>query len=141
MLKVKVFTVGKNKESWIKSGINEYEKRLKSTMQFEWIFLKTMPKLEEMVLKEKFFICLDVVGKELDSIKFSQIVFDFFEKNNSKISFVIGDANGLTSSLKKNSFYNISLSKLTFTHQMTRLILIEQLYRAEQIVKNTQYQK
>jgi len=141
MLKVKVFTVGKNKDAWIKDCMNEYEKRLSNTMQFEWIFFKTITQLENSVLNEKIFICLDVLGKEYDSFKFTEVIFELFEKNNSRLSFVIGDADGLSETLIKNSISNISLSKMTFTHQMSRIILLEQLYRADQIKKNTKYQR
>jgi 23S rRNA (pseudouridine1915-N3)-methyltransferase len=141
MLKVKVFTVGKNKEKWINDGIKEYEKRLSKTMHFEWIFFKNISQLETCMLKENFFICLDVLGHEIISQNFSEKIFNSFEENNSKLNFVIGDANGLPLILKERSNYNLSLSKLTFTHQMSRLILIEQLYRADQIMKNTKYQR
>ncbi len=140
MLKVKVFTVGKNKDKWINDCINEYEKRLSNNIHLEWLFFKTITQLENSVLNEKLFICLDVLGNEYNSFEFSEAIFKLFEKNNSKLSFVIGDANGLTEQLRKKSFCNISLSKLTFTHQMSRMILVEQLYRADQINKNTKYQ-
>jgi len=141
MLKVKVFTVGKNKDKWIKDCIIEYEKRLSNTMLFEWLFFKNIVQLESSVINEKLFICLDVSGDEYNSFKFAEAIFELFERNCSRLAFVIGDANGLSEKLKKNSICNISLSKLTFTHQMSRIILLEQLYRADQINKNTKYQR
>jgi len=141
MFKVKIFSVHKTKEKWLKDAILEYEKRLSPYIIFDWHIAKDDKDLEKKVLIEKFYICLDEKGKRLTSLDFSNKLFDFFQKNNSKLSFVIGSDTGLTKKLKTNSGFIFSISELTFTHQMTRLIFIEQLYRAIQISKNSKYHK
>lgn len=140
MFKVKIYTIHKTKEIWLQNAILEYEKRLKPYINFEWVILKDDKELEKKVLNEDFYICLDEKGEKLSSNEFSDKLF-YFLQNNSKICFVIGSDTGLSKEIKSNSNYTLSLSSLTFTHQMTRLILIEQLYRAIEISKNTKYHK
>ncbi|PIS01694.1 MAG: 50S rRNA methyltransferase [Chlamydiae bacterium CG10_big_fil_rev_8_21_14_0_10_35_9] len=141
MLKVKIISIGKNKEKWLIEAINEYEKRLSSAIQFEWIFLKNNLSLSDYTEKMPF-IALDPMGKEFESISFSKQIFKMFEENHSRLNFVIGSSDGIPKEILKKSFFKISLSKLTFTHQITRLILIEQIYRAYQIQHGSKsYQK
>lgn len=140
MFQVKIYSVHKTKEIWLQNAISEYEKRLKPYIKFEWIFLKDDKDLEKKILKESFFICLDEKGEKLSSGEFSEKLFYFFQ-NFTKISFVIGSENGISNELKNKANYILSLSNLTFTHQMIRLILIEQLYRAIEIYKNSKYHK
>ena len=140
MFKVKIFSIHKTKELWLQEAISEYEKRLKPYITFEWVLLKDDKELEKKVLLENFIICLDEKGQNLSSLEFSQKLQSFFQ-TSSKISIVIGSENGLSNTLKNRANYILSLSSLTFTHQMVRLILIEQLYRAIEISKNSQYHK
>lgn len=140
MFKVKIFSLHKTKEIWLQEAILEYEKRLKPYISFEWVLLKDEKELEKKVLLENFIICLDEKGHPLTSLEFSDKIFDFFQKS-SKISFVIGSDTGLSNTIKNKANYLLSLSNLTFTHQMVRLILIEQLYRAIEISKNSRYHK
>lgn len=141
MLKIQVYTIGKNKQTWIDTGIQEYEKRLQNHIQFQWIFHKDNKQLKDALAKEKNFICLDERGKSLDSKQFSKNLFEWFSQFGSKISFVIGGATGIESSILTQSFAQISLSKLTFPHQIARFIFCEQIYRAQQIYMQTKYQK
>ncbi|NGX49255.1 MAG: Ribosomal RNA large subunit methyltransferase H [Candidatus Anoxychlamydiales bacterium] len=141
MLKVKIFTIHKTKENWLNEAIAEYEKRLTKDIKFDWQILKDEKDLIKKVLKENFYICLDEKAKSFTSIEFSKKIINFFENHKSKISFVIGSDIGLSQIIKTKANYTMSLSKLTFTHQMVRLILVEQLYRAFQISKNTKYHK
>jgi len=140
MFKVKIYSIHKTKELWLQNALLEYEKRLKPYITFEWVILKNEKELEKKVLNEKFYICLDEKGQKLKSIDFSKKLFYFFQ-NNSKIIFVIGSQNGISKMIKTNANIIISLSDLTFTHQMSRLILLEQLYRAIEISKNSKYHK
>ncbi|HEU63817.1 MAG: Ribosomal RNA large subunit methyltransferase H [Candidatus Anoxychlamydiales bacterium] len=140
-MNIKIFTIHKTKEKWLKMALAEYEKRLTKDIKFDWHISKDEKDLEKKVLKENFYICLDEKAKILTSIDFSKKIFNFFENHKSKISFVIGSDIGLSKKIKTKANYAISLSKLTFTHQMVRLILLEQLYRAFQISKNTKYHK
>lgn len=136
MIKVKIFSIGKTKESWLEEALQEYTKRLKSTATFEWLWAKNNDQLIEWVESEDSVICLDPNGKLMTSEQFANLV----EKGGSRLSFVIGGAEGLPEKLKKNYFL-LSLSPLTLTHQMTRLLLIEQIYRAFEIKKGSQYHK
>ncbi|KPK32982.1 MAG: hypothetical protein AMS24_02505 [Chlamydiae bacterium SM23_39] len=135
MYKFKIITIGKIKEQWLKDAIDEYEKRLKNRAKIKWILLKDEKKLIDYTEKEKKFICLDQQGQSYTSKNFSK----FIQKNN--ISFLIGNEKGIPLIIKKKAFLTISLSNLTFTHQMARLILIEQIYRSLEIIKNSNYHK
>ncbi|MCB1107387.1 MAG: 23S rRNA (pseudouridine(1915)-N(3))-methyltransferase RlmH [Chlamydiia bacterium] len=131
-LKIKIFSPGKTKEKWLQEGLAEYEKRL-GGIEIEWDY-KTLP-------QKAPFICLDPRGKSYSSTTFSEFLYKEFEKEGSRLTFVIGDADGLPSHLLEKASHVITLSKLTFTHQLARLILLEQIYRATQIYHNTPYHK
>ncbi len=132
MFKVTVYTIGKVKEPWLEAGLNEYTKRLKKVMIIDWVLLKN---LEE--LKITNYICLDTKGKEMTSEEFSSWVI----KQGSRLNLVIGGPEGIPDKIRKQASSLISLSKLTFTHQMIRLILVEQLYRAMEIDRGSSYHK
>lgn len=140
MLKLKIFSIGKNKERWLEEAIQEYTKRLQPTMSIEWIWAKDSSHLVELVRKEPFVICLDPAGQMHKSEQFAAYLQQAWISGKSRLVFVIGGAEGLPIDLKKN-YPLISLSSLTFTHQLTRLILIEQIYRAMEILKGSDYHK
>ena len=141
MFKIKIFSIHKTKHSWLDDAISEYEKRLKGTLTIEFVICKNETDLEKKLLKEKLYICLDEKGQKLTSIQFSKKIFEFFEKDSKSLSFAIGSENGLSSIIKANAKAIFSLSDMTFTHHMARLILVEQLYRAFEIRKNSKYHK
>jgi 23S rRNA (pseudouridine1915-N3)-methyltransferase len=141
MFHIKIITTGKIKESWLISAIEEYEKRLTNIASISWIILKNDKELEKEALKEKAYVCLDVNGKLPSSLEFSKTLITLLEKEGSSLCLIIGGPDGLSSSIKKKALDLISLSRLTFTHQITRLILIEQLYRAFEIYKGSSYHK
>lgn len=136
MFKVKVFTIGKVKENWLLLALNEYEKRLKKRLVIEWILCKKDSELEAHLQKEKY-IALDPKGELLTSEVLSEKLFSW----GLNLSFVIGGAEGLSPLILKKASFCWSLSPLIFTHQMTRLILVEQLYRALEIEKKSGYHK
>jgi 23S rRNA (pseudouridine1915-N3)-methyltransferase len=140
MLKCNIFSVGKTKEKWLEMAINEYKKRLQATLSLEFIWAKDDEQLERLVEKEQHVICLDVFGEMMGSEQFSKYMMDQFEKGGSKVSIVIGGADGLPSNMKKK-YPLISLSLMTLTHQCTRLILVEQIYRAFEIARGSKYHK
>ncbi len=139
MLKVKLIAVGKCKEEWLRQAIAEYEKRLSSSIAIEWIHPKNDNDLIERLACEKQYIALDPAGELMDSVEFSKKFIRLIENNRSQAIFAIGGPDGFPPHLKPPLRW--SLSRLTFTHQLTRLILIEQLYRALEIVKNSPYHK
>lgn len=141
MFRIQILSIGKTKEAWLEEGINEYLKRLMPVAQFEFLWAKNNEQLLQMAAKASLLICLDPAGKQMTSEQFA----DFFHKKlvlgGSKVAFVIGGAEGLPVELKSNTSSLISLSALTMTHQMVRLVLIEQIYRALEILKGSQYHK
>jgi len=140
MHKIKILSVGKTKEKWLEEACGEYIKRLKPIVQFEFLWAKDTPQLIEWVKKEPYFICLDPAGQLMDSLQLSKFIVRSLEKGGSRLTLVIGGAEGLPQEIKAGATL-ISLSPLTFTHQITRLILLEQIYRATEIDKGTQYHK
>ncbi len=134
MYKVKVLTIGRLKEIWLKSAIEEYEKRLTGTLEISWVLAKNDSELIQLSLKESY-IALDPKGKLLSSEELAKNHF------GPRINFVIGGSNGLPQEILQNAKMVWSLSPLTFTHQMTRLILIEQLYRVMEIGRGSPYHK
>jgi 23S rRNA (pseudouridine1915-N3)-methyltransferase len=141
MIKIRVLTVGKVKESWLDEALEEYTQRLKPVLSLEWILLKTDEQLSQNIQKEPHYICLDPQGKAFSSEQFSKYLLKEIEQQGARLSFVIGGAEGLNPVIKKKAGGLISLSPLTFTHQLTRLILLEQLYRAFEIEKGSPYHK
>ncbi len=141
MYKIKIYSVGKTREPWLQEALQEYEGRLRSSLSFEWILAKTTEQLKQFLEKEEKFLCLDPFGKQLSSEDFSTFLLKSLEEGHSRLAFVIGGAEGLPPELKSRSQALLSLSKMTFTHQITRLILTEQIYRALEIDKGSGYHK
>lgn len=141
MLKIKIYSVGKTKEEWLQTALGEYARRLQPTLSFEWILAKTDEQLKQFLEKEENFICLDPLGKQFTSEEFSTFLLRSFRDYHARLVFVIGGAEGIPASIKDRGKNSISLSKMTLTHQITRLILIEQIYRALEIDKGSSYHK
>lgn len=137
MIKIRILSIGKNKESWLDTALKEYTDRLKRAVKIDWVFVETDFELEKKI--EGHTLALDPQGKLLTSEAFSSFLLKEVEKGGSRLTFIIGGAEGLPPHLKK--FPLISLSPLTFTHQMARLILIEQIYRAFEIERGSPYHK
>lgn len=139
MLKVKVIVTGKCKEAWLQAALAEYEKRLRGSLELSWQEAKNDSHLEALLDEE--FIALDPKGELLESPAFSAKLMRFFSERGSRLTFAIGGPAGFSLELLKKAFWRWSLSPLTFTHQATRLILAEQLYRALEIAKGSPYHK
>lgn len=140
MLKLKILSVGKTKEKWLDEAFGEYQKRLKPLMQIDCQWAKDSSQLLDWALKEPYLICLDPAGRLLSSEQFATLIEQSWDKGGSRLTIVIGGAEGLPLELKQQAQL-ISLSPLTFTHQITRLVLIEQIYRATEIQKGSHYHK
>ena len=156
---IKIICVGKIKEKYLKDGINEYLKRISAYSNIEVIEVadskvKDNPNLSDIkkakneegerilkLLKNDYLIGLDLNKKEQTSEEFAEFLQSKLVEGGSSISFVIGGSYGLSDALKQRCNTSISLSKLTFLHQMTRLILLEQIYRAFKILNNETYHK
>jgi 23S rRNA (pseudouridine1915-N3)-methyltransferase len=137
MIKVHIHTIGKVKETWLTNALSEYEKRLQGRVQIKWLLAATNGELIKQTLLEPYLIALDVQGPLLSSEALSQKL----TQAGSRLSFVIGGADGIPPEIQKHAKWSWSLSPLTFTHQMTRLILLEQLYRAYEIERKSPYHK
>ena len=158
-MKIKLYCIGKLKEQYLKDGINEYLKRISAYSNIEIIEVADSKvkdnsnssdiekaKNEEgervlKLLKNDYLIGLDLNKKEQTSEQFAEFLQIKLVEGGSNVSFVIGGSYGLSDDLKKRCNTSISLSKLTFLHQMTRLILLEQISRAFKILNNETYHK
>jgi 23S rRNA (pseudouridine1915-N3)-methyltransferase len=140
MLKLKIISVGKTKEKWLELALQEYLKRLQPVLHVDYVWAKNDVELIDYAQKEKEYLCLDPAGKKMTSNEFATFFMNKWEEWGSRLTIFIGGAEGLPAIIKKNHDL-VSLSPLTFTHQITRLILIEQIYRAFEIAKGSQYHK
>lgn len=159
-MKIKIIAIGKIKENYLKEGINEYIKRLKPYVDITIEEVNDSPikdnpsfgdiekaKNEECLRALKhikdsdYLITLDMNKKEMDSIEFASFLKKKFELGRSSITFIIGGSYGLSDTVKARANDSISLSKMTFLHQMTRLILLEQIYRGFKINNHETYHK
>lgn len=143
---IKIVCVGKVKEKYLQEAINDYMKRLSKYHKVTIIELEDSNMEEESVriLKnidsKDYVITLDIEGKELSSVELADKIDKTFI-TNSNITFVIGGSYGLDVKVKERSNYSLSFSKLTFPHQLFRVILLEQIYRSFKILNNETYHK
>ncbi|MBM3193964.1 MAG: 23S rRNA (pseudouridine(1915)-N(3))-methyltransferase RlmH [Chlamydiae bacterium] len=130
MMRIKIISPGKHNKLWLSSAILEYEKRLTKLAKIEWVFPK------ELKMPQETYSLLDVKGKFLTSEQFSNFLI-----SKPSHTFVIGGHEGPCQNIIENASFKFSLSSLTFTHQMVRLVLIEQIYRGFEIFKGSSYHK
>lgn len=159
-MRITIICVGKIKEKFYRDALEEYAKRLSKYCKFEMIEVadeKTPDKasaLEEEQIKEKeaqrilaklkpdSYVCtLEIAGKELSSVELADWIEKSTVSGRSQISFVIGGSLGLHASVLNRSDFALSFSKMTFPHQLMRVILSEQIYRAFRIINNEPYHK
>ena len=124
-----IYAIGKIKKLWIRDGINQYKKRMPELIINE---LKAF-NLNNLRSNNNIIICLSEEGKQFNSVELCSLLLNF---KNKKINFLIGDTDGVSSDIKEQSDLVLSLSPLTFPHELARLILIEQIYRAVSISNN-----
>lgn len=156
-MNIKIVAVGKIKEQYLKDAIKEYEKRLSPFCSFSVIevvaeqindesLCERYKELEaERILQQikqgSFVITLEILGKNFSSEDFASKLKDIANTGVNDIVFVIGGANGLHQKVTCLSNLKLSFSKMTFTHQMIRLLLVEQIYRAFKINNNEKYHR
>lgn len=159
-MKVKLVTVGKLKEKYLKDGIAEYSKRLSRFAKLEMVELadektpdKASPAENQQIMEKEanrilgkiadreFVVVLAIEGQQFPSEKFSQILQETTIKGFSDITFVIGGSLGLAPRVKKRANLLMSFGKLTLPHQLMRLVLVEQIYRAFMIQQGSPYHK
>ena len=155
MSSIKIICPGKVREKWMQQGIEEYIRRLSRYAKVNitqvddapdsWPLEKALQEEASRIMAKiklgDYVIALDLKGIQSDSVTFSGLIQDWLQIGGSEIIFVIGGSNGLASELLDRAQQKLCLSKMTFTHQMTRLVLLEQCYRAFKINRNEPYHK
>jgi len=151
---IKILCVGKIKDKHLQALIDDYSERINHYHKLEVVEVKDEAiNSEDKIILEKegqrvldkigsdeYVILLDLHGKTIDSVSLANKIDNVFN-HNAKLTFVIGGSLGLSDALRKRANEAIKLSDLTFLHQMTRLILLEQIYRSYKILSNETYHK
>lgn len=151
---LKLICVGRVKDASLKALIDDYQKRIQKYHKLEVIEVKDEPirdnekevldieasRIMSKIDKDDYVILLDLHGESLDSVSFANKIDKLFV-SYSKITFVIGGSLGLGEEVRKRANYRLKLSDMTFLHQMTRLIILEQIYRCFKILNHETYHK
>ena len=158
-MKITLDCVGKIKEKYFTDAINEYAKRLSRYVTLdiaevpdekapENMSPAQMEQVKEIegerlnkVIKDGYVVALAINGKKMTSEGFADFISDTMVKGASHITFVIGGSLGLSDKILKRADFKLSFSDMTFPHQLMRVVLLEQIYRANRIMKNEPYHK
>lgn len=159
-MKITILCVGKVKEKFYRDAIAEYSKRLSRYCKLEIIEVsdektseqatqteidivknKEGERLLKNIKDDAYVFCLAIDGKQLDSVELSQKMDKLMTGDKSHLVFVIGGSLGLSDDVLKRADYKLSFSKMTFPHQLMRVILLEQIYRSFRISNNEPYHK
>lgn len=159
-MNIKIVSVGKIKEKYINLGIEEFRKRLRPHCNLELIEVQDEPTRENASQKEEeltkleeekrilkhikdtdYVITLEIKGKNLSSEELANFIEDKMLESITNIVFIIGGSLGLGKGVSQRSNYKLSFSKMTFPHQLMRLILLEQIYRSFRIINHFPYHK
>lgn len=159
-MKITIITVGKLKEKYWKMAVDEYVKRLGGYAKMELIEVadekdsdnmsdkdieiakkKEAERILSKVKDNSFVYTLEILGKQLDSVQLSKDIEQKMNTGKSHLTFIIGGSNGLHQSVTDRSNYALSFSKMTFPHQMMKVILLEQVYRGFRIIRGEAYHK
>lgn len=157
---IQILAVGKIKESYLQEALQEYEKRLRSyarvkileikdekiepvvtSAQRQEILEREAARLEALINPQTYLIVLDVEGKQFSSVEFARHLNRLSIIGKSHVTFVIGGSLGLAKKIKERADLRLSFSRLTFPHQLFRVMLLEQLYRAFKINRGEPYHK
>lgn len=156
-MNITIIAVGKIKETYFKESINEYIKRLNSYCSLKIIEIPSEPifdekdyqkykqneakKILQCLNSSSYIITLEIEAKQLDSVSFADKIKSVSNSGINELTFIIGGANGLDKTISKEADFKLSFSKMTFTHQMIRVVLLEQIYRAFKILNNENYHR
>lgn len=154
MIKIKIIQVGKTKDNYLIEGLREFLKRLQQFAEIEILTVKEVSRSktiteEQVRIKEseailsciednEYVVALDEKGREMDSLEFGEFLGKRWDLGE-RLCFVIGGAFGLNDAVRNRAKMTLAFSKMTFTHQMIRLILLEQLWRGFCIIKGKEY--
>lgn len=159
-MNITVIAVGKLKEKYLKQAIDEYSKRLTRYCKLDIIELNdektpdNASEKEELIIKDKegkailskikdnaYVVAMDLHGKQIKSEEFAKFISNCGVMGNSNIVFVIGGSLGLSEEVIRRANYKLCFSKMTFPHQLFRVMLLEQIYRGFRIINNEPYHK
>ena len=159
-MKITIACVGKIKEKYLDAGIAEFTKRLSPFCKLETIAINEermpedpSPAIKQQVLEKEtarlmaiipensYVVLLDVIGKQISSPELAEKIDSLTLSGTSHITFVIGGAFGYTDALRKRADFALSFSKMTFPHQLMRVVLLEQIYRSYRIIRGEPYHK
>lgn len=159
-MKITILCVGKIKEKFYRDAIAEYEKRLSRYCKLEIVEVsdektpdnaselvekqikdKEAERMEKYLLPDAYVVALAIEGKQLDSVELSEKIERLGVSGTSHIIFVIGGSLGLADSVLKRADFLLSFSKMTFPHQLMRVVLLEQIYRSYRIMNHEPYHK
>ncbi len=147
---IKILSVGKKHESWVSEGIERYEKRLRTPFSVEWVLLphssiegnRARQEESERILsrldRDDYVVLLDERGKTIDSPTLSGLLKEQLDDSRTVV-IIVGGAYGVDESVHRRANFIWSLSPLVFPHQLVRLVLTEQLYRAQEIYRGGSY--
>lgn len=160
MFSITVLAVGKLKEAFFLKACEEYRKRLgsycsisivelpenrlsdrPSAGEIEAALLREAEEIEKRIPKNAFFVVCTPEGRQLSSEEFAEKLALLKKNGHSSVCFLVGGSFGIASSLKKKADFRLSISKMTFPHHLFRVLLLEQIYRAESIQAGTKYHK
>ncbi len=160
MLTIKIISIGDLKEKYLRDALDEYKKRLGAWCKVEQVSLKEerLPdnptenqikqglfqeekKILERLSPKSYVIAMCVEGKELSSEELAGKISQITLEGHSEIAFIIGSSFGLSDTVKKRADFKLSVSKMTFPHQLLRVILYEAIYRSLSIINGTKYHK
>ena len=156
-MNIKIVAVGKLKEKYTKEAIDEFKKRLGAYCSLSVVEIPAQEikddnlaqkymelegeKILSAIKPEAYVVTLEILGKMLSSEEFAQKIKDLSNEGHNEIVFVIGGANGLAKAVSDRANFKLSFSKMTFTHQLIRIFLYEQIYRAFKIINNENYHR
>ena len=159
-MKITIIAVGKLKEKYFKDAVNEYSKRLGRYCKFDIVEVadektpdaaseneknlirkKEADRILKHISDDAHVITLEIDGKMPDSVQFSEYVENLGIKGKSHIVFIIGGSLGLHTDVSSRADYKLSFGRMTFPHQLMRIVLLEQIYRAYRIINNEPYHK
>ena len=154
-MKIKLILIGKTSFKFVETGIDMYQKRLKRFADFELILIPDLKNTKKMAEKEfkikegalilktitnsDFVVLLDEKGKSLNSVKFADFIENKLSTSVKQLVFIVGGAYGFSQEIYNRSNMLLSLSAMTFSHQIIRLFFMEQIYRAFTIIKGLPY--
>jgi 23S rRNA (pseudouridine1915-N3)-methyltransferase len=154
-VKIEAWFIGKTSPAYLQIGLDDYAGRIKKYVPFETVIiadikeagsyaakdrlLKEGEKVLQKLTPQDYLILLDEGGKEFSSVQFSQFIEKELNKSYKKLIFLVGGSFGFSPELQQRANLKISLSKMTFSHQMVRLFFLEQIYRGFTILNNEPY--